>query len=174
MSTSAAFPAVQIPAVMAIDPGYENSAWVVFNGSKVLGHGIIANEELLKSLTSFVMVPPHIDLRSVVIETIESYGMAVGRETFETMFWIGRFYQAILSRVLSLTEVERMTRKTVKVHLCQSARAQDSNIRTAITDRFGGKAAAIGTKKQPGPLYGIKSHEWSALAIALTWWDLHP
>jgi hypothetical protein len=26
---------------------------------------------------------------------------------------------------------------------------------------------AIGTKKAPGPLYGLKGDEWSALAVAL-------
>ena len=33
--------------------------------------------------------------------------------------------------------------------------------------------AAKGTKKAPGPLFGTKSHEWSALALGVTWWDLH-
>ena len=28
-----------------------------------------------------------------------------------------------------------------------------------------------GTKKQPGPLYGVKGHEMSALAAAIYWWE---
>jgi hypothetical protein len=45
--------------------------------------------------------------------------------------------------------------------------AKDANIRQAILDRFGGKEKAIGKKANPGPLYGVKSHLWSALAVAL-------
>jgi hypothetical protein len=43
----------------------------------------------------------------------------------------------------------------------------------ALIDRFGGSERAKGTKKAPGPLLAIKSHEWAALALAVTWWDLH-
>ena len=38
-------------------------------------------------------------------------------------------------------------------------------------DLFGGKEAAVGTKKAPGPLHGVKSHLWSALALAVTHYD---
>ena len=51
---------------------------------------------------------------------------------------------------------------------CNSAAAKDTNIRQALIDHYGGsKAEAIGVKAKPGPLYGIKADEWSALAIAL-------
>ena len=51
--------------------------------------------------------------------------------------------------------------------LCKNNRAKDKNIRQALIDRFGPGKAAIGTKKAPGPLYGLKSHLWSALAVAV-------
>lgn len=151
-------------SVLTIDPGYEQSAWLVYNGATVLSHGIERNEDVLDLL---LRLSGEVD--AVVLEQIESFGMAVGREVFETVFWTGRFYEAARERCVP----QRMPRKAVKLHLCQSARAQDSNIRTALLDRFGGKDAAIGKKKTPGPLFGIKSHEWSALAIAVTWWDQH-
>jgi hypothetical protein len=48
--------------------------------------------------------------------------------------------------------------------------AKDANIRQALIDRFGGsKEAAIGTIKRQGPLYGVKGHEFAALAVAVTW-----
>ena len=60
-------------------------------------------------------------------------------------------------------------RRDVKLFHCQTVRANDANIRAAIIDRFGpGKEKAIGKKSAPGPLYGIKGDEWSALAVALT------
>ena len=57
----------------------------------------------------------------------------------------------------------------MKLTLCGDARAKDPNIRAALIDRWGGsKAAAVGTKKSPGPLYGFKSDMWAALAVAET------
>ncbi len=67
-----------------------------------------------------------------------------------------------------------MPRREVKLHLCGTARAKDNNIRAALLDRFGGsRSVAVGTAKHPGPLYGIRSHEWAALALAVTFWDQH-
>jgi len=42
-------------------------------------------------------------------------------------------------------------------------RAKDANIRQALLDLIGPQ----GTKKTPGPTYGIKSHTWAALAVAV-------
>lgn len=155
--------------VLAVDPGYEVSAIVLFDGARgrVLEHVIEKNDLIVEKFHRYWPTAPPLD--AVVFESIESYGMAVGREVFETVFWTGRFFEA----ASEIVEPHRMARRTVKVHLCQSARAQDSNIRVALLDRFGGKERAIGKRKTPGPLFGIKSHEWSALAIAVTWWDLH-
>src|SRR4029077_13902888 len=95
--------------------------------------------------------------------------MAVGREVFETVFWTGGLFEAATRRG---ADVSRLPRKTIKIHLCGAARAQDSNLRVALCDRFGGSGAK-GTKSAPGPLFSIKSHEWAALALGVTWWDLH-
>ena len=56
----------------------------------------------------------------------------------------------------------------MKLALCGSARATDANLRAALLDRYGGSGRAIGTRKAPGPLYGVKSHAWAALALAVT------
>lgn len=150
-------------SVFAVDPGYERSAFVEFDGSKVVDHAIEPNGSIMLRLSAR-------DYHAVVFEQIEGFGMPVGREVFETVFWTGRMYQEAFrwSRY-----VDRISRKAVKLHLCQSVRAQDASIRVALLDRFGGSAAK-GTKKQQGPLYGLKSHEWSALALAITWWDTNP
>jgi hypothetical protein len=98
----------------------------------------------------------------LAIEGIACYGMPVGKETFDTCIWIGRFMQKFGPGATTL-----VYRGDVKMHLCQSMRAKDPNVRQALLDRFG----LPGTKKAPGLLYGIKSHCWSALAVAVTWWD---
>ena len=144
-------------SVLAIDPGSFQSAWLRFDGTRPGAFGITANEVLTKALRSGGL--PDV----VVIEKIESYGMAVGAEVFDTVWWAGRFAEAA-SRV----PVVMLPRRAVKLALCGDSRAKDTNIRQALLDRFGG-SAAVGRKAAPGPLYGISRDVWSALAIAVTY-----
>jgi hypothetical protein len=60
-------------------------------------------------------------------------------------------------------DVELIYRKDIKLFLCGTMRAKDANIRQALIDKIGPQ----GTKAQPGPTYGIKSHSWAALAVAV-------
>lgn len=142
--------------ILAIDPGTTQSGYVVFDGEKVIECGIEENEMLRKKMLN-------LPVERIAIEMIASYGMAVGREVFETCVWVGRF-AGYWETTLSNNPVEFVYRKDVKIHLCGNPRAKDANIRQALLDKFG----AVGTKKNPGPLLGIKSHIWSALAVAVT------
>lgn len=148
--------------VFAVDPGPEFSAYVRWNGRTVRDHGKVNNHTLLGLLSRE-------SAAAYVFEQVVSYGMAVGAEVFETVFWTGRFYE--VAGESGEYPTFRLPRRDVKLHLCGQVRAKDINIRQALIDRFGGKAAAIGTKKAQGPLYGLKADEWQALALAVTWWD---
>lgn len=157
------------PLILSIDPGPVQSAWLLYvpvgppDGWEPRRHGIIANDRIVQGLrTKNFDVNYHPEV--VVIEQIESFGMAVGREVFDTVWWAGRFAEAAMNVGL---RVAQLPRRAVKLTLCGSARAKDSNIRQALIDRFGG-SAAIGRKADPGPLYGISKDVWSALAIAVT------
>ncbi len=164
--------------VIGLDPGTEHSALVAFNGVTVVSKEVLNNALVVDRLendnigTFFQRSEwgqaEMIHERTVlVIEQIESFGMAVGREVFETVFWTGRFAHAWSPRPF-----DRMPRRIVKQHLCHTARATDANIRQALIDRFGPSTEkAIGKRAAPGPLFGIKSHEWAALAVAVTWFD---
>jgi len=152
--------------VLAIDPGPEQSAYVLFEEGVLTAHGKEPNARML------ALIGSHWPYVPVVFEQVASYGMPVGAEVFETVFWTGRMFEAVIQHVL-YPGVSRMPRRDVKLHLCGQARAKDSNIRQALIDRFGGKDAAIGKKASPGPLYGLKADEWQALALAVTWHDLH-
>lgn len=151
--------------ILAIDPGTEKSGWCVFDLGAVIRSGVAPNPELLTYLQRGHF---RINGYRLAIEMVASYGMPVGREVFETVRWIGRFQQAWHSP----EAVELVYRRDVKLYLCGSPRAKDANIRQALLDMFprtgGGKTPQIGTKAQPGPLYGVSSHAWSALAVALT------
>jgi hypothetical protein len=153
-----------VPIVIGCDPGYEQSAIVTFEGKQVIKAWKMLNEDLRK----FLLVEKF-NADYLAIEQVASFGMPVGREVFETVYWSG-----IFAATFGLDRVTRFTRITVKNHLCHSSRATDSAIRCAIIDKFGGKEKAIGRKYAPGPLHGIVADQWSALAVALTHWDTSP
>ncbi len=154
--------------LVAIDPGPEFSAYLILEAREPLVcllHGFVPNLDVLQLLEGM-------PLRSeahLVVEMVSSYGMAVGWETFETVYWIGRFCQAWADD----TTQARIYRAKIRSHICATARAGDAEIWRALVDRFGpSKDRAIGSKKSPGPLYGITSHERSALAVGVTYWDM--
>jgi hypothetical protein len=142
--------------VLAVDPGTSESGWCLFNGARVLDSGVMVNADMLAKVRDTAAKR---EADCLAIEMVASYGMAVGREVFETCVWIGRLLQ-------SWPEPEAVLlvyRRDVKLHLCGSPRAKDANVRQALIDQLG----PVGVKSEPGPLYGVKSHAWAALAVAV-------
>src|SRR5262245_53344179 len=113
--------------VYAIDPGYERSALVVFDGQRVINHATLATSELLR------VIGGHIGDSVLVVEQIASFGMPVGAEVFETVFWSGRFIQA-WAGLVPLMPWARVKRHEVKSALCRNQRAKDPHIRQALLD----------------------------------------
>lgn len=149
--------------IYALDPGYEESAIVVLDGDRIVNAVKLQNPAALVRLSR--EVPRDGDV--LVIEFIESFGMAVGKTVFDTCFWAGRFAQAWTGTW------ERLPRSSVKLTICHSRRANDAEIRQALIDRYGPtKELAIGTKGVPGPLYGIKADLWQALALGLAYQEI--
>lgn len=146
--------------VLAIDPGNEKSAWCMVNTEtlKPMAFGKEENQVVLTAVQ-------HLSYDSIVIERVASYGMAVGREVFETCEWVGRFTQA--ARV----PPDYVYRREEKLHICGDSRAKDANIRRALIDRFAkhdlknGK----GTKKNPDWFYGFSADVWAAYAVGVTY-----
>ena len=166
--------------ILSVDPGPEKSAWLVFDCDTGLPMrnfwhlGLAAGIDPNRPVRTTVAAASACAVDSVahlVIEQVEHYGqgMPAGKSVFDTCIAIGRFMEAWGDD----DSIRLLPRRTVKLHLCGSARAKDANVRQALLDRFpatgGGKTPQVGTKKAPGPLYGIKSHLWSALALAVTW-----
>lgn len=160
-----AIPLDEKPALLAIDPGSELSAFLVLSRAGMpLSFGKVPNEELRVFLRHDDSAPV------VVLEFMSPRGMPTSRQEMETLYWAGRFAEAAWP-----TPVERITRDDVKYHLCgRRARVNDVHVRAALIDRFGGirgKEAAIGRKAAPGPLYGIAADAWAALGLAVTYLD---
>lgn len=148
--------------ILAIDPGTTQSAFCWYENGHIEEFGIWPNNQIIEKFEFIKAHDTHGGLRhKYVIEMVASYGMAVGKEVFETVRWIGRFQQAAPEP----ERVEFIYRKEVKIHLCGSMKAKDVNIRQALIDKIGPQ----GTKKDPGPTYGISKDVWSALAVAVTY-----
>lgn len=145
--------------ILAIDPGPEQSGFVLYERLPGQSLGQVVDADVAKNHVVMLLAKsPGAD--QLVIEMIASYGMPVGREVFETCVWIGRFQESWVYP----ENVRKIVRKDVKMHLCGSARAKDSNVWQALLDKFG----PVGTKAAPGLLYGVKSHARAALALAVT------
>lgn len=183
--------------IIGIDPGTEKSAWVRYcpkQARPLMTWGIEDNYAMGVWVGRWwAAVACSTQQTALAIEDIDCYGMPVGRDVFETCKWIGKFEQAWGGPCIEIP------RREIKLHLCGTARAKDANVCAALIDRFGpGKDKAIGGKQcprckgkgwfgagrptcpecsgskyktPPGPLYGVTSHVWSALAVAVTYAD---
>lgn len=144
--------------IQAIDPGTFKSATVLYDSKK---------KEIVKfEITENYNLPIYFAANIYVIEMVASYGMPVGKEVFDTVLFIGR----LVERINTVNkDCKLVYRKDIKMHLCGSMKAKDSNIRQALIDKLGGP----GTKKNPGKTYGISKDLWSALAIAVYYEEVY-
>ena len=150
--------------ILAIDPGSTESAYVLLNENlKPIFFGKLLNEELIEQ---------HLydSADHLAIEMVASYGMAVGKEVFDTVFWVGRFWQESPHPNKKL-----IYRKDEKMNLCHNMKANDANITQALADRFayGIPNKGKGTKKNPGPFFGFAGDVWQAYAVGVTYADLY-
>ena len=78
--------------ILAIDPGNEQSAYVVIDKDLTpIQFAKVENLELMELIKSGEFK----DCDHLAIEMIASYGMAVGKTVFETCVWIGIFMEAL-------------------------------------------------------------------------------
>lgn len=157
--------------MIAIDPGTQESAYVLINPVNLypLEFGKIPNEEMAAMLKRLPL-QRHISI--VAIEDIESHGMPIGRETLDTVKWIGKFEQILTDNAVPYKEIYRSQEKKM---ICHSPNAGDSNIRHALIDRFapGQRNYGKGTKAAPGWFYGFADDIWQAYAVGVTYHDLY-
>lgn len=145
--------------ILAIDPGNEQSGWCLFANDTVRDSGILPNAEML----DIVWGGHHAKGTVLAIEMMRARGMPMSNAAMETLVWVGRFKQAWHTP----SAVRLQYRMDIKMHICGAANAKDANVWQALKDRLG----EPGTKKNPGPLYGVQSHARAALAVAVYTYD---
>lgn len=153
--------------ILSIDPGPERSAWVWLEDGfpSAPYDGLVPFGECDNSGLMSAIRYANDRLFPVAIEDFVPYGQRFGWDTRNTLLWIGRFDANETAHLIP--------RPDIRLHLCgQKSGVGDPDIRQALIRRFGpSKREAIGLKASPGPLYGFRSHLWSALAVAVTYYD---
>ena len=167
-----------------IDPGTDHSGIVCFDSvnNKVLYAREMDNVSLLNALRGERLEIDAYAWDILYIEKIEAMGLIVGKSTFETCIWIGKFAEAFRA-VNRKTEAVLVSRGDEKIVLCGASTFKnpvtgkrksvgDGQIRAALIERFpatgGGSVPQVGTKNNKGPLYGVTGHCWQALSVVIT------
>jgi hypothetical protein len=143
--------------VIGIDPGPTHSAYaVVCPDYSIKAAAKVENWLLEKYIINE-------DPETVVIESIQSYGKPVGRETFETCYAIGAFRYVADCRINSV--VQLIPRQEYANALC-GCPGNDAKLRQTLLLRFG-------SDTKGGPLYALKGNTdlRSAYAVAVYWLD---
>ena len=147
--------------ILAVDPGPTESAYALLDSAT---RRPLVVAKLPNAQVAAVLEAGDFDL--AVVEMVASYGMAVGAEVFETCVWIGRFVQIVAAADGTYRLIKR---PDVKMHHCHNRGAKDSNVRSALVERFAYAQPNFGkgTKKSPGFFYGFSADVWQAYAVGV-------
>lgn len=149
--------------IVGIDPGPVTSGVVVYD----LSTGRLVQCDGAMDLGALRAMLQRLDPASAVVacERI-SAGPASGEVVLTTEV-VGRIAEACHTRQIDCTLYYR--REVLQTLACSGGGSKDAQVRNALIEMFGStKAAAVGTKKAPGPLHGIGTHAWQALGVAIT------
>jgi hypothetical protein len=161
--------------ILSIDPGPELSAIVELSRPEgeppVVAPYNQEDNEIVLQMLKHISGDVH-----VVIERIEARAQPFGWDTRNTCEWATHFYRR--AKDLNV-DVHWLTRSKVRTHLGGVVTTTATQVEQITMDRFGpGRRAAIGTAKDPGPLFCMSpkskwKHAWAALALAITWEETH-
>lgn len=142
--------------IFAVDPGTTESAYTLLDvrRNKILEFGKVSNNQLMLRVLKTGYKPEHI-----VCEEICSYGMPVGKTTFDTVRFTGR-----LEYLCQIEEIpfSLLPRHKVKLALKPLPRKNDKDVRASLISIYG----EPGTADSRGKTYGITKDVWAALGVA--------
>ncbi len=169
--------------ILGIDPGTTETAYCLvevfgeddaiqkLNPFEIKQFAKIENGEMAEVLEAILKsMLSEGNMIEIAIEHLESYGMAVGKSTFETAYFIGRLTEICKQHGYMINRIYRHEEKNL---ICHSMKANDSTIKQELVDLFAThpeKNHGKGTKKEPDYFYGFKADCWSAFAICYTYY----
>jgi len=150
--------------ILAIDPGQFESGFVVVVYSFENKQFFIS--EAGKTVNSAVInaVETATVLEMVIVERPQSFGQTWGESLIETAMIVGEIRHAARHRGNGVS-IYYLTRKQVTGQLCGSAKSGDPGVRAALIEALG----PPGTKREPGPTWGVKTDAWQALGLCVAW-----
>ena len=158
--------------ILGIDPGPTTSGVVLYDPVQrvaLWSEAKIPTADLLATIRlGWVETERNVwSLRPMIVtlavERVVSYGKRIGAETIQTIEVIGRLLEMWEGRTAYAISRPDVLDAITGNRSCKEGPAWDR-----LCEMHGGdKAQAVGTKKAPGPLYGVGSHARSALAVAV-------
>ena len=152
--------------ILAVDPGPQKCGAVIYDKDKkrvLQAWKARPVGELLDDITLLVKSG---EVHVVACERVQSYGIS-GSSLLYTAETFGRVRERA---TLAGASWVYMTRRDVLLwlDLLGSPGNRDAAVRARMIEMHGGeRSLAIGTKRAPGALYGVTSHAWQALGLAV-------
>lgn len=145
--------------ILAIDPGPTTCGLVLYDAAAA----VVLESRADLTVAEAVMWMKVAELRRprpiVAIERVQAAGIS-GASLLQTSEVVGRLHQAAL---MAGYDVRLVYRREVCRVLDVSGGGKDAQVRQRMLEAH---PRGVGTKKAPGPLYGVSSHAWQALGLA--------
>ena len=146
--------------VLGIAPGPTNCGAVLYEAEARRVHFAWKSLTVAEALAAIECRP-----QLVAIERVQSYGIA-GASLLRTAEVGGMLHHCASREGVGVVWLYR--REVLRGLDVTGKGNRDSLVRQRLIEMHGGdRASAVGTKKAPGPLYGVASHAWQALAVAV-------
>jgi len=154
--------------ILGVDPGPTHCGVVLYDDARRRAVSASAAAPLQEVLDHWLDLAWTAEAL-VAIELVQSYGIA-GASLLQTSEVVGRLQQRALDNDLPVRLLYR--REVLRALDVTGLGNRDAMIRQRLLEIHGGtRQVACGTKRAPGPLYGITSHAWQALAVAVAAMD---
>lgn len=156
--------------LLAIDPGPEKSGVLAFDIDK--GKILLAEESDLGRVRWLITGYHEVTIGRVACEDVtpQLARLIDGKPTvqsptvLETMRIVGRVEEVCYGAHVPFYCIARRD----VIRALSLGRANDALVKAELESRGWVK----GTKKNPGPAYGVKGHAWQALALAVAWLEM--
>jgi hypothetical protein len=161
-----------VTIVCAVDPGPQVLGYVCWDTAeqKLLVKENISSEEFIQKISDPTLVPGEM----LLVEQAVIYQKSAA-SIHDTIFYYGRLCRDWqIRRGDNILLVPRLTiighilgPELRKACFGKKNMSRDSAVIAELTSRYGGK----GTKAEPGFFFGVSSHMWNAIALAVYYQD---
>lgn len=163
--------------LLAVDPGTNKSAYCMMTESCMpISAGDVDNDTVLRLVEEG-------EYDRMAIECMESRaGAMIGKSTYETCIWIGRFMQVAMQRGKPVAKVYRSEEKSLLIPSKKNklpplpegiGATTDAKIRASLIAKYAkhDKKNGKGTRHDKDVFYGFQGDMWAAFAVGVVHLD---